>query len=856
MDAVTESAAFVASEPKGDTLRLWLGRGALLVAPLLPFVVFAPALFGRILLAPDDGYLYYLPIHELAAEGWRSGHIPSWNPFQLSGAPLLATQAGAFYPLNVLFLLLPAVYANNVYIILNIAIGALGASLLARRLTGDNAAAVVAGLAFSSSGFVYGHIAHQPVLAGAVWMPWVVLGYDRLTERQSAGRFLLAGLPLGMAGLTGHAQMFFLTILVVAVYGLAAPALADTRRRERLKMFLLTVSVAAVIELLLPTSAWVLVFFMLFFGLALGLGAASSVKSWIVGRRRRLSSWVWLVPSVAFIGGGVAAVQLIPTASLVHETIRSQAGISLATSFSFSPSHLVLLLFPYLFGNSHPVAPFSALYRGDWNLTELAGYPGLAAIVLAAAGSSRIRREPRALALGIAGLVALALALGRSTGLGGLLSFTPVYGQLRAWGRYSVVIDLTVAIFAAYGMAHLRSAVAKDLLRARAFAWAAFAAMAIIAVVVPLLPGVRHLVIGGDQRLLAIVIPLAAAALAATCTFLIGRFDRVALGLCCLVVALDGALSFGVFFEWRHSPSPASVRKLYSANQPTPWGSLPTRSDQISRYIFVGKLSQAMNPYFPQVTDLKGIRSASGYEPLLGRRYADVVGGMVESGWVHRPEQFLGRRSSVLDLLRVSMVFVPKSQAPEHRPSWFRSSSSFGELVRYTYAPRLPSAFLIGKVRRVNSTEAVSAAVGRTGFDPRRSAFIEGTCAPCSTMNVAGFAGDVTHLKWHASTVDLVVEATRPALLVVSQAWFPGWSASIDGHKIKAIRADAIVLGVPVPAGRHKVILSYYPPGLTTGALVSGFTIAGFGLMPLFFYTRQRRRSRRGDNVRRHLGSC
>jgi len=118
-------------------------------------------------------------------------------------------------------------------------------------------------------------------------------------------------------------------------------------------------------------------------------------------------------------------------------------------------------------------------------------------------------------------------------------------------------------------------------------------------------------------------------------------------------------------------------------------------------------------------------------------------------------------------------------------------------------------------------------------------------------MNVAGFAGDVTHVKWHSSTVDLVVEATRPALLVISQAWFPGWSASIDGHKTKAIRADAILLGVPVPAGRHKVILSYYPPGLTTGALVSGFTIAGFGLMPLLFYARQRRRSRRGDNVRR-----
>src|SRR5437660_239196 len=188
MDLVADRAALAA--PKVRRRPGAVSSTALLLIPaLVPLVVFAPALVGHVLLAPDDGYLYYLPIHELTAHIWRSGHLPSWNPYQLSGAPLLASQAGAFYPLSALFLVLPAVYANNLFIVLNIAIGGFGACLLARRLTGDNAAAVVAGIAFGSSGFLYGHIAHQAVLAGAVWLPWVLFGYELLVERRSASRY-------------------------------------------------------------------------------------------------------------------------------------------------------------------------------------------------------------------------------------------------------------------------------------------------------------------------------------------------------------------------------------------------------------------------------------------------------------------------------------------------------------------------------------------------------------------------------------------------------------------------------------------------------------------------------------------
>jgi hypothetical protein len=55
-------------------------------------------------------------------------------------------------------------------------------------------------------------------------------------------------------------------------------------------------------------------------------------------------------------------------------------------SWSFSPSHALLLVFPHLFGSQGGSGPFTAPYGGEWSLTELSGYVGAAALVLAAAG--------------------------------------------------------------------------------------------------------------------------------------------------------------------------------------------------------------------------------------------------------------------------------------------------------------------------------------------------------------------------------------------------------------------------------------------------------------------------------------
>ena len=65
------------------------------------------------------------------------------------------------------------------------------------------------------------------------------------------------------------------------------------------------------------------------------------------------------------------------------------------------------------------------------------------------------------------------------------------------------------------------------------------------------------------------------------------------------------------------------------------------------------------------------------------------------------------------------------------------------------------------------------------------------------------------------------MSAQRPGLLVLDDAYAPGWEATVDGHSVPVSRVDYVLRGVPVPAGTHTVTLHYAPLSWRIGWLVS-----------------------------------
>ena len=64
------------------------------------------------------------------------------------------------------------------------------------------------------------------------------------------------------------------------------------------------------------------------------------------------------------------------------------------------------------------------------------------------------------------------------------------------------------------------------------------------------------------------------------------------------------------------------------------------------------------------------------------------------------------------------------------------------------------------------------------------------------------------------------------AFLVYSENHFPGWKATLDGQHVDLYRTSGTLLGVPVPAGQHTVVLTYLPPTLYLAVLSTLITIS------------------------------
>jgi len=705
------------------------------VPSLAPLAVWLEAIRLDRVLAPGDGLTYYLPVQVLAARSWRSGAIPTWDRFSFAGSPLLATgQVGAFYPPNLAHLVLSPAVAHDLLVVLAFAVAGLGGALLGRRLTGDAVAGAVAGLTFGLSGFLFGHLNHLSISATACWLPWAVLGFERLVERPRPLRLLVAAAPVTAAVLAGHPQLLLVLVAVVVLWA-AGMAVAERTWRP-----------------------------LLLGGLTVGAGLA------------------------------LGAVQLVPVLLHLGQSDRTSLTFAQAMSWSFGPRESLLLVFPHLFGSQGGSGPFTAPYAGEWSLTELSGYVGAAALVLAAVGFGPARRARRLLPVGLVAVVGALVALGDTTPVGRVLHALPVLGQLRSWGRATVAVDLAVAVLAAYGVAALRARAPV----ARRTPVAVLGVLGLFAAAGLLLPQAPD----GAAAWWAVGLPLAAAGAALAAT----RLPRRVMGTAVvLVVGLDMVLSFGWWHRWREqSPTSAQVAAVLDPAVAPRWGAVPDAPGGIERVAFAFEDPLDALPDAPRTTSAKGILTVAGYDPLAPADHLEAV-GVDYRGAVDEDSRLLVPGSHLADLLRVTWVVGD-------------------DLVGRARSPGLPEAFVVGEARPADHARAVAAARGEVPLEPERTALVEG-CTTCASLDRAGVAGVAGPVRWGAAAASVEVDADRPALLVLSQAWAPGWSATVNGEPAEVVRADGVVQGVPVPAGSHRVELTHRAPGLRAGALVSAASL-------------------------------
>jgi len=132
----------------------------------------------------------------------------------------------------------------------------------------------------------------------------------------------------------------------------------------------------------------------------------------------------------------------------------------------------------------------------------------------------------------------------------------------------------------------------------------------------------------------------------------------------------------------------------------------------------------------------------------------------------------------------------------------------------------MPRVFVAYRARAVPDDAEALAILQSKEFDPRQEVLL-------ATEQVAegqppGTADPLVELSTYDSQyVAVQVDTPSDGYLVLSDAWYPGWQARVDGQPAPILRADLIFRAVPITAGQHTVEFTYAPASFRTGLVVS-----------------------------------
>jgi hypothetical protein len=130
-------------------------------------------------------------------------------------------------------------------------------------------------------------------------------------------------------------------------------------------------------------------------------------------------------------------------------------------------------------------------------------------------------------------------------------------------------------------------------------------------------------------------------------------------------------------------------------------------------------------------------------------------------------------------------------------------------------AQRLPRAFIAG---RAASTEPMRADAAALQAHPREARF-DGV--PPGQVLEPRAVRSCSIVNYEPSRVELAVDLDGSGLLVLSDAWYPGWEIRVDGHPRPQLRVAGFFRGVEVKGGDKQVVMTYRPATFWGGLALS-----------------------------------
>lgn len=230
-----------------------------------------------------------------------------------------------------------------------------------------------------------------------------------------------------------------------------------------------------------------------------------------------------------------------------------------------------------------------------------------------------------------------------------------------------------------------------------------------------------------------------------------------------------------------------------------------------------------------------GLYDIQGYDPIQLVRYVALMRAVNERPQNYHTANLLvsGTASPLLDLLDVRYVVIDRSLPPD-RPDVRALTESRkrvyqdGRVAIYERVPNPRHAWIVHEVQQASQDEAL-AQLASGAVDPFRTALVETPMAlPPGARPVDPAQESARIVTYRPDEITIDVTTPAPGLLVLSEIYAPGWSATVRGQAAAVVPVDGALRGVPIPEGRSVVRLVYRPLSLGLGTAISAASMLAF----------------------------
>ena len=760
---------------------------ALVVFAIGTLVLAHPALSGQTLLNPNsDQYIAGYAFRDFAAQWLRStGSFPLWNPYLFGGMPYVAAMHGdIFYPTFLLRLLMQTGAAMTWGMILHVFFsGCFTWVFLHRALRIGYVASIIGGLAYMMGGNVAGQVSpgHDGKIFVATLLPLVLFFVHRGVRDGRAWAWGALAVSVTLAVLTPHPQLLQYLLLVSGAYALYLALSADATGHQLAR----------------PLAV----------------------------RRLALAA---VAVAIGMLGG---AIQFWPLMEYIPWSPRAvDKGWEHAISYSLPPEEILNTYLPQFSGVLRN-------YAGRNGIHLHSEYIGAAVLVLAglAFSAGQIKRSMIWFWTGTL-VVATLWALGGYTPFFHLVYLVPGTKSFRAPSTMLYVMSFCTAIFAAIGAERAidgkmrtKYAIVTGVLGLLVAVMASSGALTNVAMaLVPTGYGLEDRVMAnasaltlGAWRSFGVVAVTVALCLAASQRMIAARFVGFALAA---VVAVD--LWSIERLYWMFAP-PTS--ELYAGDAVIDYIKKQPEPGRVLALAVQDLTGTRRDPYLGSGEGkgtgfmVHGIRSVSGYHGNELGRYDELTGWDTNDylKQLANPQlrqllnvRYLYANGTKPPLEGATMVAGPVTNAAGNSVSLFELPGEHADAWVTLLTVKVPDANALATLQNPQFDARTAMLVDPSSTLPTQP--VPSTPPPRSDVRVHA-------TTWTPGHIVLALDQPAPAnaALVVSENFYPGWTATVDGKATAVERADYVLMGLALPAGAKNVELTFTSPRFQTGKLLT-----------------------------------